>query len=259
MDKITEFNQSRWETLAKEEIIFSRPWKNLDRESARQKLDKMNLLGDVRGKKVLCLASGGGQQSVAFALLEADVTVLDFCETQLSRDRQAADAYGVSVKTIQGDMRDLSVFNQSEFDIVWQPPSINNVAEAGKVITEVARVTKPNGFYFLEFGNPFIKGMDERSFDGRGYPLTRFYIDGEQVEDDYAEWEIWDEEGKIKLVEGPKQFRHTFSTIINSLADGGFIIRRFWEHVGSTDAEPGTWSHYTAVVPSTLGVWSEKK
>ena len=74
-DKITEFNKSRWEAMAKGEIIFSRPWKNLDRESARKKLDSLDLLGDIKGKKVLCLASGGGQQSVAFALLGADVTV----------------------------------------------------------------------------------------------------------------------------------------------------------------------------------------
>lgn len=254
-DKIAEDNKSRWEQLAKEGIAFSRPWKDLSSDNARQVLDPLGLLSEVRGKKVLCLASGGGQQSAAFALLEADVTVLDFCETQLERDREAAASYGVSVRLVEGDMRDLSVLKQKDFDIVWQPPSINNIPEARRVIEEVSLILKPGGFYRLDFANPFTKGMDERSWDGRGYPLNRFYIDSAEVEPDYTDWEIWDDEGNCKFVPGPKQYRHTLGTIINSLADCGFVIQHFWEDVGSGE-QPGTWEHYTAVAPSTLGVWS---
>lgn len=157
-DKIAEFNKSRWEALAKADIAFSRPWKNLTPENAREKLDRRGLLGEVKGKNVLCLASGGGQQSAAFALLGANVSVLDFSEIQLERDREAAEEYHVSVKTAQGDMRDLSVFEENSFDIVWQPPSINNVPEAGRVIEEVSRVLKPGGFYFLKVCKSFYKG-----------------------------------------------------------------------------------------------------
>lgn len=35
------------------------------------------LLADIDGKDVLCLASGGGQQSAVFSLLGAKVTVVD--------------------------------------------------------------------------------------------------------------------------------------------------------------------------------------
>lgn len=254
VDEVTQDNKSRWEALAKAGVIFSRPW-SLELDSVREVLDPSGLLGDVKEKKVLCLASGGGQQSAAFAMLGARVTVLDFCETQLERDRQAASDYGVSVTTVQGDMRELSVLPQKDFDIVWQPPSINNVREAGQVIREVSRVLQRGGFYRLEFANPLTKGMDERSWDGKGYPLNRFYIDGEQVEPDHAEWEIWDDEGNCQLVPAPKQFRHTLGTIINSLADCGFVIQRFWEEVGS-GSEPGTWGHFTRVAPATFGLWS---
>ena len=47
----------------------------------------MELIDKIAGKGVLCLAGGGGQQSAAFALLGAKVTVLDFSETQLERDK----------------------------------------------------------------------------------------------------------------------------------------------------------------------------
>jgi ubiquinone/menaquinone biosynthesis C-methylase UbiE len=254
-DKTAEYNKSRWETLAKANVIFSRPWKDLNPETAKQILDPSELLGDVEGKKILCLASGGGQQSIAFALLKACVTVFDFSETQISRDLESAAKYGVSIKTAQGDMRDLSVFKENDFDIVCQPPSINYVSEAGKVIREVSRVLKSDGFYRLEFANPFTMGVDERSWNGEGYPLNRSYIDGAEVVPDESNWEIWDDEGNCEFVPAPKQYRHTLGTIINSLTDCGFTILRFWEEVGSTDSKPGTWEHFTAVAPATLGVW----
>ena len=49
------------------------------------------LMGRVRpGDRVLCLAGGGGQQSVIYSLLGADVTVFDLTPEQLDRDRAAA-------------------------------------------------------------------------------------------------------------------------------------------------------------------------
>jgi ubiquinone/menaquinone biosynthesis C-methylase UbiE len=255
MDEIKNFNKSRWEALAKANVSFSRPWSQLDRRSARDVLDPLGLLGNVKGKNVLCLAAGGGQQSVAFALLEAYVTVFDFSETQLERDQSAAADAGIQIKTVLGDMRDLSVFEPQHFDIVWQPPSINYVAECSKVIEEVSRVLKKGGFYHLEFANPLTIAIDERSWDGQAYPLKQQYIDGEEVIFDNPEWEIWDSDGSCQMIKAPKQYRHTLSTIINSTIKCGLEILRFWEEVGS-DSQPGSWGHFTSIAPATLGFWS---
>ena len=43
---------------------------------------------DIKGKKVLCLASGGGNQSAMFSLLGADVTVVDITQGQLNGDKK---------------------------------------------------------------------------------------------------------------------------------------------------------------------------
>jgi 2-polyprenyl-3-methyl-5-hydroxy-6-metoxy-1,4-benzoquinol methylase len=67
-------------------------------------------------KDVLCLACGGGQQSIAFALLEANVTVFDLSEAQLNRDREAAH-FGVDIKILQGDIRDLSHLNEAAYRV----------------------------------------------------------------------------------------------------------------------------------------------
>ena len=90
MDDLAQFNMERWNALARAGIEYTVPYLDMDESAARRLVDRNGLIGDVDGKDVLCLAAGGGQQSAAFALLGAKVTVLDLSEVQLERDREAA-------------------------------------------------------------------------------------------------------------------------------------------------------------------------
>ena len=150
MDNISDANRSRWNDLASANVEYSRPFLNFNIEEAEKYVYRHGVLKDVAGKQVLCLASGGGQDSVAFGLLGANVTVLDLSDVQLERDRLAAAAHGLHTKIIQGDMRDLSVFPANLFDFVWQMYSINFIPSVEPVIREVRRVLKPGGIYFLQ-------------------------------------------------------------------------------------------------------------
>ena len=71
--------------------------------------------------RVLCLASGGGQQGPILAAAGANVTVFDASEKQLLQDRMVADRDGLELETIQGDMADLSCFEDGAFDFVFHP------------------------------------------------------------------------------------------------------------------------------------------
>ena len=130
MDEAARYNIERWRALNEANALFTRPALELDAAAARQRVDPAGRLGDLGGKPVLCLAGGGGQQSAAFALLGARVTVVDLSEAQLQRDREAAAHYGVQIDTVQGDMRDLSHFADATFDVVWQPYALNFVPDA---------------------------------------------------------------------------------------------------------------------------------
>jgi SAM-dependent methyltransferase len=256
MDEVARYNKERWEDLARARVGFSRPALDLDEESARRMLDPYGLLGAVKGESVLCLASGGGQQSAAFGLLGADVTVFDLSETQLERDREAAAHYGLNVRTVQGDMRDLSSFGDDSFDVVWHPHSIKFVPEVLTVFGEVARVLRPGGLYQVDCPNPFVTGIDERDWDGRCYPLSLPYVDGAEVLSADTRWEVWDEEGNRRMVEGPREFRHTLSTLVNGLVGHGFIILGLWEDLdGDPTAPPGTWDHFKRIAPS-FSLWA---
>ena len=155
MDEVARFNKARWEALAAAQVKYSRPFLNLTLESARAIIDDHGLIGDLNGKRVLCLAGGGGQQSAAFALLGAQVTVVDLSENQLERDREALAHYGLSATLISGDMRDLSALDAQSFDVVCDPYSINFVPDACVVFDQVRRVIRPGGLYRVYWANPF--------------------------------------------------------------------------------------------------------
>lgn len=256
MDEVASYNKGRWEDLARAGIVFSRPALDLDADSARRMLDPRGLLGEVGGRSVLCLAGGGGQQSAAFGLLGADVTVFDLSETQLERDREAAAHYGLTFRTVQGDMRDLSCFGDDSFDVVFQPHSIKFVPDARPVFGEVARVLRRGGLYHLDCPNPFAAGIDERDWDGKGYPLSLPYVDGAEVLCADSRWEVRDEEGNSRMVEGPREFRHTLGALVNGLAAHGLLILGLWEDVGAdASAAPGTWEHFKRVAPD-FSLWA---
>jgi ubiquinone/menaquinone biosynthesis C-methylase UbiE len=117
MDGVYRFNKERWDALVKANALFSRPWLSETKESALRRLDPSGLFGSLKGKDVLCLAGGGGQQAVAFALNGSRVSVFDISEGQLQRDLEAARQYGYAASIVQGDMRELGAFDSASFDI----------------------------------------------------------------------------------------------------------------------------------------------
>src|SRR5262245_32041791 len=159
MDDIARYNIDRWRALARAGAIFTQPDFDLDKYSARDRLDPLGKLGDVAGKEVLCLACGGGQQSIAFALLGANVTVADLSEEQLQRDADAAARYELKLNLLQMDMRDLSSLNESSFEVVWHGYSLNFVPGVCEVFLQVARVLRPGGIYRLNCANPAFMGI----------------------------------------------------------------------------------------------------
>lgn len=242
-DEIAEINQKHWEKQVEEGCGFTRPWLDLDRDLIRRyidgKLDPVSdpligmypagILANVEGKDVLCLASGGGQQSAVFGLLGARVTVVDIAEGQLEGDRIAAEHYGYEVTIIHADMRDLSCLADGSFGLVYHEASMSYVPDVRQVYSEVARVLRTGGLYRVHFTNPAAEFAHEE-WDGKGYRVTRPYA-----------------ERSHHLPGGPIEFRHYLSDIFNGLVELRLSIQGVEEdpHYRQQDAQapPGSWEH----------------
>lgn len=257
MDDLARYNQERWEELAQADVQFARPFLDLDQRRAREFLDAEGIMGAVSGLDVLCLAAGGGQQSVTFALLGAEVTVLDLADTQLVKDREAAAHYGYPVTTVQGDMRHLSRFDEQSFDLVYQAYSINFVPDVRPVFRGVARVLRTDGLYRLECANPFTQTVDMEAWNGEAYPLTHPYIDGFDISTLYPHWDVENTDGGMRRIKSPKEFRHTLSTLINCLIESGFSLSHMQEIKNRIEnPTPGSREHFKSVAPPYFLFWS---
>ena len=102
-------------------------------------------LGDLKGKKILGLASGGGQQMPIFAALGAVCTVLDYSLLQIENERLVAEREGYDIRIIRGDMTKRLPFEDGEFDIIFHPVSNCYVEEVKPIWKECFRILKPGG------------------------------------------------------------------------------------------------------------------
>jgi SAM-dependent methyltransferase len=257
-DEVADFLGRRWQALGEADAPFTRPWLDLDAASAAERVDPERLFGDLAGKDVLCLAAGGGQQSAAFALLGARVTVLDLSADQLERDRLAADHYGLTVAREQGDIRDLGRFDDGSFDVVWQGYSINFVPDPTPVIQGAGRVLRPDGSYTFMLANPFASGVLPVDWNGTGYTVARPYVEGAAVDFEDPAW-VYDRAAGVD-VPAPREYRHTLGRVVDELGAAGLELVRLREHTREPGtADPGSWDHFKSVIPPWFTIWAKRR
>ena len=80
--------------------------------------------GNLKGKKVLGLASGGGQQMPIFQALGASCTVLDYSKKQCESERLVAQREGYTIDILCKDMTEKLPFEDETFDLIFYPVSI---------------------------------------------------------------------------------------------------------------------------------------
>ncbi len=118
--------------------------------------------GSLAGKKVLGLASGGGQQIPVFAALGAECTVLDYSEKQLESERMVAERDGYPVNLVRADMTKPLPFADESFDLIFHPVSNCYVEEVRPIFRECFRVLKPGGVLLGGFDNGINYILDEK-------------------------------------------------------------------------------------------------
>ncbi len=101
--------------------------------------------GDIRGKRILGLASGGGQQMPVFAAAGAVCTVLDYSSRQISTEKMVAEREGYAIDIVQADMTKPLPFEDESFDIIFYPVSNCYIEDVYSVFKECARVLKKGG------------------------------------------------------------------------------------------------------------------
>lgn len=124
---------------------------------------------ELKGLRVLGLASGGGQQMPIFSALGADCTVLDYSLRQLESERLVAEREGYSIRIVRADMAKPLPFADESFDLIFHPVSNCYIREVLPVWKECARVLRPGGLLMVGMDNGFnylFEGDDESHVTG---------------------------------------------------------------------------------------------
>lgn len=196
---------------------------------------------DLRGLDILCLASGGGQQGPTLAAAGARVTVFDNSPAQLAQDEMVARREGLDLRTVQGDMRDLSVFPDGSFDLIFHPVSNIFVPEVRPVWRECYRVLRPGGELLMGTLNPIEYAFDRDLVDREGvYQLTHRlpYSDASDISEE--------ERARLYGKNAPYEFSHSLTDQIGGQIDAGFAIIGFYEDHASEGALAAYYPKYIA-------------
>lgn len=180
--------------------------------------------GPLHDCDLLCLASGGGQQAPIFAAAGARVTSFDNSDAQLAMDRMVADRVGLELRTVQGDMADLSDLSNASFDVIFHPVSNLFAPNIVPVWKECFRVLRPGGRLLVGFMNPAYFLFDHFSIEKGGALEVRYpqpYSDIEQFDELRQRGDVNDST--------PMEFGHTLTDQIGAQLAAGFILTDLFE------------------------------
>ncbi len=170
----------------------------------------------MKAKKVLGLASGGGQQMPVFAALGADCTVLDYSERQLLSEKTVAEREGYRIRIVKADMTKPLPFEDGEFDLIFHPVSNCYIKDVRPVWIECFRILKKGGVLLSGIDNNINYLVDENEeriinkmpFDPLSNPDQM-----EQLQNDDC----------------GVQFSHSMEDQIGGQIDAGFVLKNIYE------------------------------
>ncbi len=177
--------------------------------------------GDLRGKAVLGLASGGGQQMPVFSALGAICTVLDYSDRQLESEKLVARREGYSINIVKADMTKRLPFEDGCFDLIFHPVSNDYIKDVNHVFRECFRVLKKGGVLLcgLSNGVNFIVNDDETAIENK--------MPFDPLENPAYMKQLQDDDSGV-------QFSHTVSEQLGGQLEAGFTLTGIF---GDTNGE----------------------
>jgi len=175
----------------------------------------------LKGLDILCLACGGGQQGPVLAAAGGNVTVFDNSPRQLDQDRFVAVREGLAIKLVEGDMRDLSAFEDGSFDFIYHPVSNLFIHEIRPVWHEAFRVLRSGGTMLAGFMNPVFYIFDFEKAE-QGVLDARFKLP-------YADSDHPEIARKLIEAGDALEHSHSLSDQLGGQTDAGFHIIGLYE------------------------------
>lgn len=228
-------NRRTYDAMAAANAPLCRPATDAELQNPLKTVDPLGWLGgSIAGWQVLCLAAGGGRQSMLYAAAGAHVTVVDISPAMLQRDRIEAQQRQLELRLIETSMDSLSMLANQSFDAVIHPVSTCYLPDVSAVFREVARVTRPGGLYVSQHKTPTSLQTSAQRVSGE-YVLQHRYYREQPIPAPPRDNNI-----TARLREpGAIEYLHRWEQLVGGICRSGFAIEDLVEpfHAKGSQAE----------------------
>ena len=178
---------------------------------------ELQLLGEVRGKRILDIGCGGGQNAVACVLAGATVVGVDVSAVQLAAAQRLAAAYDVDVQWLHGDVATLDMPSTTSFDLVLAIQTLPYVADPAGVLRHSSRWLGSGGELILSLDHPLRACFfDEEVEEFAAYPVRSYFAEG---------WLHWRFDNELPM----RSQQHALGAWLGWVAAAGLMIQRVVE------------------------------
>jgi SAM-dependent methyltransferase len=249
MNEFLAHNKVAWNERARLRKRHTRTVAPEDLRNPMPVFDPENWMGNLAGKELLCLASGGGLQSALGAAAGARTTVVDLSPGMLELDRKIARENKLEVRTFESSMDDLSIFGDEIFDIVVQPVSSCYIPDVAPLYREVARILKPGGLYISQHKQPV--NLQASLLPGSaGYVVQEPY---------YRSGPLPPTVESLHREADSVEHLHRWDQLLGGMCREGFVIEAVREPKhADPQAEPGTFGHRSVFIPPYIKLKARK-
>ena len=177
--------------------------------------ENLELVGGVRGKRLLDMGGGDGAEMLEWARAGAIVTGVDNSPVQLASARRNAERLGVECRLVQADLLRLPEdLLQGEFDIVFSAWVETWIGDLDGWFANARRALKPGGRFLLNGGHPvsqYVQDVEEgKAIQGSYFEEGPFVLD-----EDPSEADSWNPVGdSVTKIE----WTHTLGSLVTAVA-----------------------------------------
>jgi SAM-dependent methyltransferase len=137
---------------------------------------ELRLCGDVRGKRVLDLGCGRGENAVALARQGAHVIAVDEDGDALLDGRALADAHEVRVEWHASDVADLAFLRADSIDLTLAAGLLAEVEDVDRLLRQVQRVLRAGSAFVFSYDHPMALAVSRDDVAPGGLPLGRMEV-----------------------------------------------------------------------------------
>ncbi|KEK25285.1 class I SAM-dependent methyltransferase [Bacillus gaemokensis] len=203
--------------------------KKLIQDPAHEVSHYLPYIKNIKETRIINLLGSKGNKAVAFALLGADVTVVDISESNARYANELADASGISIEYIVSDVLEISL--SKTFDVVLLELGVlHYFLDLKPLFKLISQLLKEDGTFILRDYHPLytkLLAIDHPMFQANG----DYFYEG-IIEDNVAYSSLLDQKQRDTLPK-TKIRRWTLGEIITAIAQADLHIKELIEERGS--------------------------